>query len=343
MGDLNINFDEKAIKVVGLGKAIVRGEGEKHLDTVHVFNAALLAFPEEVALHVRDAGGAWSDAMWDFVTPPEGFRAESDRMPVTKELAALVRRLGRGGKVVTLEAMLNAVLRNPSVRVKSLLNKAGGTDRVSGRRHNTGGARPRLYGSRRDWLADLRTEFMLRRSAARACGYLSGFEEEYSRKPCSAENVLDTAARVAVANRSRAEASPVKYDPLAPLASDLDEVQRGVCEGVLVDQLYGLSGHPFGGLSVRALAQMLSPEAYPGNAGKVLDAVDRLEAMGVVARCEHDDPARLTGRVRLADDVLSQLLAHLGEDAISAGELSEMKRRLRHGDGWDDGGMKPAI
>ena len=333
MAHLNVNLDEKAVKAVGLGKAVARGEGDRRLDTVHVFKAALLAFPEEVALHVRDAGGAWCGALWDFVTPPEGFGAESDHMPVTKELAALVRRLGRNGEVVTLEALLNVVLRNPSVRVRSLLNKAGGTDRASGRRCNTGGARPRLYASRRDWLADLRTEWVLRRSAARACGYSSAFEDDDYRKPCSAENVLDTAARVAVVNRSKAESSPVKYDPLAPLASDLDEVQRGVCEGVLVDQLYGLSGHPLGGLSVRALAQMLSPEAYPGNAGKVLDAVERLETMGVVARCEHDDPARLTGRVRLADDVLGQLLAHLGNDAISAGELSEMKRRLRHGDG----------
>jgi len=343
MAHLNVNLDEKAVKAVGLGKAVARGEGDRRLDTVHVFKAALLAFPEEVALHVRDAGGAWSDAMWDFVTPPEGFRAESDRMPVTKELAALVRRLGRGGKAVTLEALLDAVLRNPPVRVKSLLDKAGGTDRVPGRRRNTGGARPRLYASRRDWLADLRTEWVLRRSAAQACGYSGAFEDDDYRKPCSAENVLDTAARVAVANRSKAESSPVKYDPLAPLADDLDEVQRGVCEGVLVDQLYGLSAHPFGGLSVRSLAQMLSPEVFPGNFSEVLDAVDRLEDMGVVARGEHDEMARLTARVRLADGVLGQLLSHLAEDAISAGEMSEMKRRLRHGADWGDGGLKPAI
>ena len=343
MAHLNINLDERAVEAVGLGKAIARGEGDKLLDMVHVFKAALLAFREKLALHIRDAGGTWSDAMWDFVTPPEGFRAESERMPVTKELAALVRRLGQNGKVITLEALLDAVLRSPSVRVKSLLNKAGGTDRVSGRRHNTGGARPRLYASRRDWLADLRTEWVLRRNAARACGFSWAFEDDDYRKPRSAEGVLDTAVRVAVTNRSKAEASPVKYDPLAPFAGDLDEIQRGVCEGVLVDQLYGLSAHPFGGLSVRALAQMLSPEAYPGNFSKVLAAVDRLEDMGVVARCEHDDLARLTGRVRLADDVLNQLLAHLGEDAISAGELSEMKRWLRHGDDWGDGGLKPAI
>ena len=343
MANLNVNLDEKAVKAVGLGKAIARGEGNNRLDTVHVFKAALLAFPEEVALHVREAGGVWCDAMWDFVTPPDGFQVATNHMPVTKELAALVRELGQGGKVVALEAMLNALLRDPSVRVKSLLNKAGGTNRATGRRRNAGGARPRLYASRRDWLADLRTEWVLRRNAARACGFSWAFEDDDYRKPCSAEGVLDTAVRVAVTNRSKAEASPVKYDPLAPFAGDLDEIQRGVCEGVLVDQLYGLSAHPFGGLSVRALAQMLSPEAYPGNFSKVLAAVDRLEDMGVVARCEHDDLARLTGRVRLADDVLNQLLAHLGEDAISAGELSEMKRWLRHGDDWGDGGLKPAI
>jgi len=343
MGHLSINFDEKAVKAVGLGKAIARGEGDRRLDTVHVFKAAMLAVPEEGALHVRDAGAAWSEELWDFVTPPEGFRAESDRMPVTEELATLVRQLGHGGNVVTLEALLDVILRNPSVRIRSLLDKAGGTLRAPGRRRDMGGARPRSYASRRDWIADLHTEWVLRRSAARACGYLGGFEDDDCRKPSSAEHLLDTAVRVAAANRSKAQTSPAKYDPLAPLSGDLDDIQRGVCEGVLVDQLYGLSGHPFGGLSVRGLAQMLSPESYPGNAGKVLDAVDRLEAVGVGARCEHDDPARLTGRVRLADGVLSQLLAHLGEDAISVGELSEMKRRLRHGEGWGDGGLKPAI
>ena len=343
MANINVNLDEKAVKAVGLGKALARGEGDKRLDTVHVFKAALLAFPEEVALQVRDAGGAWSDAMWDFVTPPEGFRAESDRMPVTRELAALVRVLGQDGKVVTLEELLTAILRDPSVRVKSILNTAGEADWVSGRRRNTCGARPRLYASRRDWLADLRTEWVLRKSAARACSLSGAFEDDDYRKPYSAEGVLDTTVRVAVTNRSKAEVSPAKYDPLAPLAGDLDEIRRGVCEGVLVDQLYGLSDHPFGGLSVRTLAQMLSPEAYPGNFSKVLDAVDRLEHMGVVARCEHDGLARLTGRVRLADDVLNQLLAHLGEDAISAGELSEMKRQLRHGPDWGNGGLRSAI
>jgi hypothetical protein len=117
---------------------------------------------------------------------------------------------------------------------------------------------------------------------------------------------------------------------LAPITSTLDEVQRGICEGVLVHQLYGLFEHSCDGFPVRALAQMLDPEIYPGNCRKVLEAVDRLESDGLLTRNEHYELDRLGDRVSLADYPLDELLTAFENDAISAGEINWMKRRLRH-------------
>jgi hypothetical protein len=332
-GSLNVNLDEKVVKVIGLGKTIARREGDKRLDTVHVLKAAILAYPEEAALHIRQAGGVWSDAMCDFVTTSDGFAAEADRMPVTRELAAIVRGLDRGGQVVSLEKLLKAILQDPSVRVKSLLGKAAkGKDSGSGRCDNKGCAQLPSYASRRDWLTDLYAEWLLRKTAVRSKGLSCGHDECH--ELYQADSVLDTVARVSAANRRKAEATPTTLDPLASIADDLDELQRRVCECVLVDTIYGLSDHPFGGVPVRAIARMLSPEIYPGNCRKVLDAVDRLKEHGIVAWGECDEPARLTGRVHLAEEALEQLLADIETDAISAGEMSEMKRRIRQGVDW---------
>ena len=149
-------MDEKADKCIGLAKAIARGEGNRRLDGVHVVKAVIVAYPEEAAKYLRPTGSGWSDALWDLVTPPEGFQAESNRIPVAKELAGIVRKLGQGGALVTLEKLLKAILRDPSVRVKVLLYKAGGIGVLRHRGGDKGGARPRFL-SKRDWLAALHT------------------------------------------------------------------------------------------------------------------------------------------------------------------------------------------
>ena len=50
----------------------------------------------------------------------------------------------------------------------------------------------------------------------------------------------------------------------------------------------------------------------------------------------------LTGRIHLANDILTRLLVSLEEDGIYAGELREAKRQLRHGADWSHGEVKPA-
>ena len=332
MGNFNIHFEENATKVVGLARFIARSERGNRLDAVHLFKAAILAYPEEVALCIRQTGGTWSDAMFDSVTAPEGLQVQTDPISITHELVTTVRRLGQNSQTVTLGDLLRAILRAPSVRVESLLNKAQATDPAAAHKGNKGHTRPLPYASRRDWLTDLHTEWLLRKKAVHAKGLSGDYYEGH--KTYEAATVLDAVACICAANRCRAEITPATFDPLASLANDLDQMQRHVCECVAVDEIYGLSDHGLGGLPVRVIAQMLSPETYPGNCRKVLDAVDRLKERGVVAWIEHGEPIHLTGRVRLTDGALGQLLADLDGDAISAGELCDMKRRIRLGADW---------
>jgi len=332
MGRLKVNLDEKVTKCVALAKAIARGEGDRRLDTIHVVRAAVLAFPGEAARYFRQTGAGWSDALWGFVTPPGGFQAEGDQMPVTKGLAATVRSLSRGEEAVTLGALLKAILHEPSVRVKAFLCRVGGTARESGRRADAaGGARPR-YVSRRDWLADLRTEWRLRKAAVKVFGYSFGFSaDEGPAKTYAADGVLDAALRVQTSNREKAIASPVGLDPIGALAPGLDEVERGICEGILVDHLYSLDIHPRG-LCVRDLAQLLSPEVYPANCRKVLEVVRRLETHGLLALDGCGDEVPLARRVRLSEDALDRAIKALASDAISETEAKAMKRAVRHGE-----------
>ncbi len=330
MGSVNNNFDEKAAKVIGLGKSLALGEGGARLDVVHIFKAAVLVYPEELALYVHQTGGVWSNALLNSVTRPEEFDVQTDPMPMTSKLGAIVRELRGSTQIVTLEDLLKAILHDPSARVKALLDPAG----VAGSRQNKARV-SESYCSKRDWLAGLHSEWRIRRAAAQACGLKVGFGDESQCNEYSADSALDAALRIAIANRSKAEATSEELDPLALVADGLDEVQRTLCEGILIDELYGLDVHPVGGLSVRDLACMLSPESYPGNCRNVLDAVERLYERGFIDPGEYAKPLRLTGRIRLADDVLDQLIESLEHDAISAGEFSEMKRKLRHGVDWE--------
>jgi len=333
MSRLKINLNEKATKCVALAKAIARGEGDRRLDTIHVVRAGALAFPEEASCYFRQAGAGWSDALWGFVTPPSGFQAQDDQMPVTKGLAAAVHSLGRCEEAITLGALLEAILREPSVRVKAFLCRVGGTARVPGRRADgESGARPR-YLSRRDWLADVRRAWTLRRSAARACGLRVGLlGEEPESKPYGATAVLNAIAAMELAVETKAKATPQKFDPLAGVAPDFDPVARRLCEGLFVNALYGLDVHPGYDPSIKDLAQMLSPETYPGNCRQVLEAVERLENQGIVTRFDSDHPVLLRQGVRLSEHVLDRLLSDLALDAISDGDARAMKRAVRHGE-----------
>jgi len=344
MGKLKVNLDEKADKCIGLAKAIARGEGNRRLDGVHVVKAVIVAYPEEAATYFRQSGSGWSDALWDLVTPPEGFQAESNRMPVAKELAGIVRKLGQGGTVVTLEKLLKAILRDPSVRVKALLYKAGGIGTTGCRGENKGGARPRFF-SKRDWLAALHTEWKLRRAAARACGLSVGFggSDDSHTKPYSSGAVLDAAVRIAAANRYKAEASPSKFDPLASLAGDFGPVERVVCEGLLVDAFYGLEVHPLPGIPARDLARLTSPELYPVNCAEVLGAIEGLKHRDVVSSPDVGYDFDLATRVHLSPEAQEQIVNDFAQDGISAGEVSAIKRRLRFDGDWGDGGLPTAI
>lgn len=339
VGNGNINLDEKAAKAVGLGKAIARTEGSAHLDAVHILKAAALVYPEEVALCLRQIGCAAPQAVLNGVTAPERFEVVEDRMVPSAGLAAILRKLRNAGQVTSFEDLLIAILGAPSVRVKALLHRAvtasnsdfGGSNQV---------ARIMGYRSKRDRLADLHTEWRLRKAAAQACGLKIGFGDDDRAAHYSADSALDAALRQTAVNRSKAAASAPSLDPLGPVANDLDEVQRVLVEGILIDQLYCLAARPFDGISARDLAQMLAPEFYPGNCRKVVEAVVGLENLGFISRDDYDGSTKLTGRIRLAEDVLEQLLSDLDKDAISAGECDEMKRKLRHGVDWGEAEAK---
>jgi len=331
MAPMKTQFDEKATRCIGLAKAIARGEGDRRLDVVHVVRAAIRAFPEEAARHFRQSGQGWCDGLWAFVTPPGGFGSETDRMPVTRDLACMVRRLAVGEQVITLGRLLAEILRASSVRVRALVDRAGGTARGHGRRRATGDVQP--YRCRRDWLADVRRTWMLRRSAARACGLRIGLlGEEPESKPYGATAVLNAIAAMESAVEAKAKATPRKFDPLAIVAPDFDPVARRLCEGLFVNALYGLDVHPGYDPSIKDLAQMLSPETYPGNCRQVLEAVERLEDQGIVTRFDSDSPVLLRQGVRLSEHILDRLLSDLASDAISDGDARAMKRAVRLGE-----------
>ncbi len=342
MGKANVNLDEKADKAVGLGKAIARSEGSSRLDAIHVLKAAILVYPEEVALCLRQVGSATPQAVLNGVTAPERFEVVADPMPMTSALAAIVRKLRVGDQVIAFEVLIGAILREPSVRVDALIHQAGAASQaVSGGAKKIGLAP--AYRCKRDRLTDLLAEWRLRKAAAQACGLKIGFGDDDRCAPYSADGALDAVLRQAAINRSKAAVTPAGLDPLGPIANDLDDVQRVLCEGILIDQLFGLAIHPFDGISVRDLAQLLSPQSYPGNCRKVVEAVAGLEQLGFIFRGDYDGSTKLTARVRLADDVLEQLLSELDKDAISASEFDEMKRKLRHGVDWGESDTKTLV
>ena len=345
MGKLKVNLDERAEKCIGLAKAIARGEGNRRLDGVHLVKAAILAYPEDVAGYVRQTGAGWSDALWDFVTPSEGFQADGNHMPVTRELAGKVRKLGNNEALVTLDKLLKVVLRQPSVRVKVLLSKVGKSrSAAGGLGGDKDGTRPRFL-SKRDWLASLQTEWKLRRSAAHACGHWVGFGDSESShgKPYANGAVLDAAVRIAAANRQKAKASPSKFDPLSSLAADYGAIGRLLCEGLVVDTFYGLEVHPLSGVPARYLAQMTSPEIYPANCAEVLGAIEGLRHQGVVVLLDAGQCCDLGTRVHISPESQEQIINDLAQDGISAGEASAMKRRLRCDGDWGDGEPSAAI
>jgi len=344
MARLNVNLDEKARKCVGLGKSIAHAEGDGWLDAVHLIQAAILAFPEEAARGFRESGTGGTEALRDLVAAPDDIQPDQNRMPITPGLAAIVRQLSRAGKTISLERLIKAILRRPTIRVKALVHRARGAAKPSARRWSIkGNARP--YAARRDRLADVHREWKLRRAAALSCGLdTEPFAADLPQgKPYGQDGVLDTVLTVAAMTREKIEVSPASSDPLEGLAEALDPVERAICEGILVHELFGLDPRPFPGLAVRDLAQMLGPEVYPANCQKVLAAVERLENSGLVARRDPDGPALLAERVRLASHVLDQVLAALAHDTISAGEMKAMKREVRMATGWNGAGAANAM
>lgn len=333
MGGLNLRLDEAATRTIAVAKVMARREGSPRLDGVHVFKAALLDHPQVVARQVSQAGEAWSKALPEQVRLPEGFDKPLPPMPLSAELARALRELERHEGDITLEGLLKAILHKPSKRLRELLRQ--GHNRASRTQGQNGsGTTPQRYGSKRDWLWDLHREWLLRKRAARACGLSVGWGEHHPRDAPLSESVLDSVVRVSTANRCKAEATPKELHPLGTTAAGLEAVQRAILEGIVVDHLYGLDIHPLGGLCVREIAQMLSPEIYPANCRKVLEAVEWLEKRGFLKGGEHTAAARLTDRLHLSEQVLSELLTEIEADPLSAGEVRALKRQIRHGIEW---------
>ena len=342
MGRMNIEFDEKAEKAVGLAKAIARGEANRRLDSVHLLKAVLLAYPAEATFCSSKLGPGWSEAILGFVTPATHLKADSDQMPVTRELAAMLRELGRGGHIIELGPLMENILNNPSVRVKALLHQVG--DTPSSARSSSKGKSwtSPCYATRRDWLSDLRRQWLLRKAAARACGIKVGLGGSVEDRETNyrSDFAMDAAIRAAVSTKDKAKASTANLHPLAALEAELDPTEQAVCEGVLVDHLYGLDVHPFGGLSTRDLAQMLCPELYPSNCRKVFSSVKELEGRGILACRDPDGPIEVTQRLRLTEHAVEQILADLEIDGISNGEMEFAKRQLRLDSDWEMNGSR---
>lgn len=331
---LQIQFDKNAGKCIALAKAVARGRQERFLDAVHIVEAALLAFPEEASVFFGRTSGGWPNSMWSFVDPLEDGASKDSQMALSRELLKILRGLTSGNRCIDLITLLKAILRHSPVRVKALVG------RTQRNLHPDLGAKLSLacirpYASRRDWLADLHTEWRVRKAAATACGLLTRFSYEDDGPRRYRTTSLDAVTGLSATRRTKAEASRPDRDPLADLSQDLGPCERDLCEGVLVEQLYGLDVHPAGGLSIRYLAQLISPEVYPGNCREVCQAAQNLIERGILTG---DDPANdpdiLGRRIYLARSVFEQILVGLQKDGISAGEMEAIKRALRQDRDW---------
>ena len=330
MGYLQMNFDEQAEKCLGLAKAIARGEDNDQLDSIHLLKAAIVAFSEEALQYLSFKKSDWPEGLWQLITPVEGFQAMTNRMPVTKALGFVLHELSKQQQVITLKIILEAILKNPTIRIKSLLDSQKVKSRGPDRRQGESGARP-CYHSRRDWLEDLHFEWKLRKQIIRALRYEPNiFDYEYQRKN-PLDSGFETLIRLSCQHRNKADNSPRKFDPLDSIAAEVDLFQRKVCEGILVYHVYGFDTFDPVGIEVRDLAQMLEPETYPRNWPNVLQAVNQLETKGIIACEKMEELPTLNGQIQLTGAVLTQILSDLAQDSISAGELREMKRRVRLG------------
>jgi hypothetical protein len=342
---LNAQFDEKAAQCICLAKRIARHEGEKRLAAVHVVKAVVLAFPEEAALGLGVEANAWPEALGDLVIPEDESLNSNHRMPVTSELAAIVRRVSVGGQVVSLDRLIQAILSEDSIRVTSLIRQFGQRSRLNARDHTSRHIAARGYTSRRDWLADLHAEWKLRKAAARACGLVLGFggDDQSHSRPYIAEGALDALIRFSRSIREKAKTSPTELDPLKTLSADLDPLAKRICEGIVVNEVYGLDIHPYGGLSVREVAQMLAPEEYPANCRQVVAAVDQLKEQGLVCQNDPEDSVLLAERMQLSEEFMERILDDLATDRISGGEVKAMQRLLHHDAAWYEHDARKAI
>jgi hypothetical protein len=339
MAPLKATFDEKARWCIEVAKAIARSEGERRLDAVHLIRAGILEYPKDTLGCFREVGFPWSTSVIDEAKPRAAIAEEGGPMPVSPAVAAVVDRLASAGHPVTLRGLVCDFFRHPSVRTKAFLRRLGGTARGGLRRRASCGAPP--YRSRREWLDDLHQLWRVRRAAARACGLRVGFlVDDPGNKAYAREIPLDAVVSAEAAIARRGEVSPRVSDPLEVLQGDLSPLERHICEGLLVASIYRLDAHALYQPSVRDLAQMLAPETYPGNCRKVVHAVEGLVNSGIVTSPDGDVPLGLTDTVGLAASVLDQILADLEQDAISRGEASAMKRRLRLVGGWNDDALQ---
>ncbi|MHC4091866.1 MAG: hypothetical protein ACYSVY_16635 [Planctomycetota bacterium] len=322
---LDANLDKKAAHVVGGGKALAQQEGADYLDTVHLLEAALIAYPEEAALWFRESGLDCSEATADFELPPGAFQTDGDRMPVSRELERVIREL-ESRSVVTLEALLTGILRTQSPRIKAWLAKRGG-------RPARRGGDQRGYRSSLDWLSAMVHLWGIRQVAAQACQNSVCCYGDGEPRLASTSSALSELSREFDKCAGRAAVSDRKHDPLAGLPIALNEVERLICEGVLVNELYPLDTYPFSGILVRALAEMAEPAGYPRQCGDVLAAVEHLVEKGVLVG-DDEMSVGLDTRVRFTGCVLSQLLDDLAEATISAGEKYAIMLEIRNGMDW---------
>ncbi len=333
MHRIEINhLTDDAREVMELANSIARSEHEVRLDLLHVFRAAAILYRQLV----KEQAGLCEDALAHVgqEQPPVASQDATTPIDATEQLKRIVGGLTAQRSRVTLESLLAAVLRSPSVRLKALLTKARGLGRAPRRHGSTRDARPR-HRSKVDWLMAHRREWAARAAAARTLGLIDTRGYRVDSRDYLADGTIDAVLRISALNREKQLATNRELDPLAHVAGELNYVERAACEAYLVDEFFGLDLHPLGGLSVRDLAQMFSPELYPSNCRRVRLAVDGLRQRGILRRQERDDDDRLTARLYPSSDFVGEVVVGLEADHMSAGELGAVKRQIRIGQEFD--------
>lgn len=330
-------FDDQLERCIARAKAVAASKSFKPiLDSLHLLLAAFEEAPEAARTALKRKGYCW-DTLKErcpVIPPVENNPVARQPMPLEKNLRKVIyEELLPDADLtektaISAETCLAMLLERPSRRLQAFLRHTP--------EKNTQLAAP--YESFREYLLARRQIWRTRCKLCFGDIWSPMQERTFQQQPQKpSEKRLNSLAQLIEKDAHRQSVSHGRSMSLeeALLDHQVSALQKEIVEGIFIQELYGAlnpSGSP---LSVRQLAQMISPESYPINGWRTREAIVGLIQQGIV---ELFDPrfenVSLFSLVCLKPEFLSELLSYLDGDSITDDDVAAAKRQLRFPRTW---------